>query len=623
MVMALLAAFCPAQEATPPGKLKVHAIFASNMVLQRGKPITVWGWAEPGKTVSVTFGKPGLSGLPRSGKDGVMVADPLAPVTLDAVADAAGRWQAGFPAHEANFGPLSLTVASGNEKIGMENIAIGDVWVMNGQSNMAFPLGKVQESDIESAQAHLPLLRFFAIDPNEQSELAEDIPAERIATGGWAVSDPETSREFSAIGYVFGARLQRALQIPIGVIKNARGGASIESLVPGHKFDDHPLAKRYADHVKERIAAFDPQAESELIWQRQLARAKGKGLPEDKWPKKPVNAENLTSWNIPGKSPSDMASCYNGMFGVFKGYNIKGVLFHQGYNNAMASNCRPKRYRVLMKLMVEGWREDFNDPALPVGVIGFCAGGDPQTDENFEREALGGAAFIREAQRLGLADVGDPANTAFLPAYDIQVPGLHPAKKREHGERAARWALDRIYKMSGVDWDSARLVSAEPQGDMMVLKFDKSVMPDDWSTIIEGFSIAGKDGKFHQAHARFPLKRGGRPGGNARQCDTATIRVWSPLVKDPEAVRYGWATSPLGNLKVDGKPWLPLQSFRTDSWDYPEVEDPAVLADTGGKKAYTEASAFGDERRLKEAEVAKEIIERLKTLSAPIEETAK
>jgi hypothetical protein len=177
--------------------------------------------------------------------------------------------------------------------------------------------------------------------------------------------------------------------------------------------------------------------------------------------------------------------------------------------------------------------------------------------------------------------------------------------------------------MSGVDWDSARLVSAEPQGDMMVLKFDKSVMPDDWSTIIEGFSIAGKDGKFHQAHARFPLKRGGRPGGNARQCDTATIRVWSPLVKDPEAVRYGWATSPLGNLKVDGKPWLPLQSFRTDSWDYPEVEDPAVLADTGGKKAYTEASAFGDERRLKEAEVAKEIIERLKTLSAPIEETAK
>ena len=623
MVLVLITAFCPAQEATPSGKLKVHAIFASNMVLQRDKPITVWGWAAPGQTVSVTFGKPGLSGLPRSGKDGVMVEDPLAPVTLEAVADAAGRWEAGFPAHEANVGPLSLTIASGNEKIGMENIAIGDVWVMNGQSNMAFPLGKVQESDIESAQAHLPLLRFFAIDPNEQSELAEDIPAERISTGGWAISDPVTSREFSAIGYVFGARLQRSLQIPIGLIKNSRGGASIESLVPGHKFDGHPLAKRYAEHVKERIAAFDPKAESELIWQRQLARAKGKGLPEDKWPKKPVNAENLTSWNIPGKSPNDMASCYNGMFGVFKGYNIKGVLFHQGYNNAMDSNCRPKRYRVLMKLMVEGWREDFKDPALPVGVIGFCAGGDPQTDENFEREALGGAAFIREAQRLGLADAGDPANTAFLPADDIQVPGLHPAKKREHGERAARWALDRIYKMPGIDWDSARLVSAAPQGDVMRLKFDKGVMPDNWSPVIEGFSVAGADGKFHKAHARFPLKRGGRPGGNARGSDITTIRVWSPLVKEPVAVRYGWASSPLGNLKIDGKPWLPLQSFRTDTWDYPEVEDPAVLADNGGRKASADAAAFVEERRLKEAELAKETLERLKTLSAPIEEPAK
>ncbi len=77
--------------------------------------------------------------------------------------------------------------------------------------------------------------------------------------------------------------------------------------------------------------------------------------------------ENLRSWNVPGKSPSDAASCYYGMFGVFKGYNIKGVLFHQGYNNRF--DCRPERYRILMKLMIEGWREDFNDPTLPVCVI--------------------------------------------------------------------------------------------------------------------------------------------------------------------------------------------------------------------------------------------------------------
>jgi len=355
---------------------------------------------------------------------------------------------------------------------------------------------------MESEQAHLPLLRLFSITTNEQSDLQEDIRADAITTGGWVVSTPETARDFSAIGYVFGSRLQRVLQIPIGVIKNARGGAAIESMVPAHKFDDHPLAKRYAEYVAKRRAEFDPRARALEKWQIQVERAKSKGKPEAEWPKKPVDAENLVSWDVPGKSPSDAASVYNGMFGVFKGYNIKGVLFHQGYNNAMIrQNCRPQRYRVLMKLMVEGWREDFDDPTLPVGVIGFCAGGKSQNEENFEAESYGGAPYIREAQRLGLADVGDPDNTVFIPAYDVQVPGLHPSKKREHGLRAARWALAEIYDV-GVRWETASLVSAERQGDEMILTFDKRVTPDDKNTILRGFSLAGQDGKFYMAHAR-------------------------------------------------------------------------------------------------------------------------
>jgi sialate O-acetylesterase len=580
------------------GPLKLHAIFASNMVLQRDKPITVWGWAEPGKTVSVELGAEKAEAVAGEGK---------------------GRWEVTFPGREASAEPQTLAVTAGDEKVELNNIVVGDVWVMTGQSNMAFALDKVLESDIEAAQSNLPLLRFFSIAPNEQAELQEDIPAEKVETNGWAVSNPETSRAFSAIGYVFGSRLQRSLGIPIGVIKAARGGASIEAIVPSHKFDEHPLAKRYAEHVKERVAAFDREATSLQVWNNQLARAKSKGLPETKWPKKPVNGDNLTSWNVPGQSASDMGSIHNGMFGVFKGFNIKGVLFHQGFNNVLSGNCRPQRYRVLMKLMVEGWREDFHDPTLPVGVIEFCAGGDPQTAENFETQAFGGAAFIRESQRLGLADAGDPEHTAFIPGHDIQVPGLHPAKKREHGERAARWALNRIYKMD-VDWETATLVSAESHDDVMVLKFDKGVMPDDWSPIVEGFSIAGEDGTFCMAYARFPLKPGSKTGNNARAYDTTTVRVWSPLVKEPKAVRYGWATSPMGNLKIGGKPWLPFPSFRTDTWNYPEVEDPTTIADDGGKQARADAAAFCEERRMKEADMAKEILERLKTLTAPIEE---
>jgi sialate O-acetylesterase len=588
----LLAAAATLQAAQP---LKVHGIFTSNMVLQRDKPIRIWGWAKSGRKVSVQFGQD----------------------QADATAEGkAGRWEVTFPAQQADAADRKLTVTCGEEKVEMDNVLLGDVWVMNGQSNMAFGLGKTSQADLESATAHLPLLRRIGISPNESETLQTDIPSERIS--GWTVCTPETAGGFSSIGYSFASRLHRALQIPIGIIDNARGGASIESLVPRHKFKDHPLAAAYLKWVEKRQAEFDwDAAVAKLVerWEKTVAQQRKKGVPEDKFPLKPTRA-SLRSWSIPGRSPSDAASCYNGMFGAFKGLSIKGVLFHQGFNNAMSTVCRPKRYRVLMKLMVEGWRENFNDPKLPVGVIGFCAGSIPQTRENFEVWTVSGGAFIREAQRLGLADVGDPENTAFLPAYDIQIPGLHPAKKHAHAVRSARWALARVYGMK-VNWDTASLVSAKRDGDRMVLTFDKPVMPDDMSTIPEGFSIADKSGKFYKAYAAYPPKKDVGIWNTANKSfDTRTVYVWSPLVKEPAAVRYAWATSPMGNLKVNGKPWLPLPSFRTDTWDWPESDDPAEsLVDRGKSRAWSKEAAERCEfRRLEEAKRGVEILERLKTL---------
>lgn len=593
LLMILALGLCGAEAAA--GVLKTHAIFTSNMVIQREKPITIWGWAASGSKVAVQ----------------------LSEMKAEATAGAnPGRWEVTFPAQPANAAGQKLTVVSGDEKLEMDNILIGDVWVMNGQSNMGFGLSKVYEADMETASAHLPLLRLFDIAPNESETMQTDLPADKFT--GWSVCAPETAGEFSAIGYAFGSRLQRTLQIPIGIINSSRGGASIESLVPRHKFKEDPLAARYLASVEQRQAEFDWDAAVKSLvdkWEKDVAAQRAKGVAEAKLPPKPTR-DSLRSWNIPGRSPSDAASCYNGMFGVFKGLNIKGVLFHQGYNNAISSACRPKRYRVLMKLMVEGWREDFNAPDLPVGVIGFCAGDVPQTRENFETRTDSAGAYIREAQRLGLADVKNSVNTAFLPADDVQIPGLHPAKKMEHGIRAARWALSKIYGMK-IDWDTASLVSAEQEGDCMVLTFNKKVMPDDMSTIPAGFAIADKSGKYYMAHAAFALvKDAGIWNAANKNYDTTKVYVWSPLVKEPVAVRYGWATSPMGNLKVNGKPWLPLQSFRTDKWDWPESEDPAeTLVDRAKSRAMQQEAAERLEyRKTEEARRAVEILERLKTL---------
>jgi len=591
-----------ASDAGAPQWLETHRIFSSNMVLQRGKPIVIWGWTEP---------------LSQSGESTRMVSVQLGDEKAETEADPhSGRWEVTFPAREADASGLKLTVSEGEETIEMDNILIGDVWVMNGQSNMAFSMGKTLRADLEGVQADLPLLRRIGISANESYELQKNLTDSKVA--GWTVCTPETAGGFSAIGYAFASRVQRALGIPIGIIDNARGGASIESLVPRHKFDDDPVAKRYADFVELRRAEFDWDAAMKPLiekWQEKVATLREKGAAEADLPPKPTR-QSLRSWNVPGRSPSDAAACYNGMFGVFKGLGIKGVVFHQGYNNAMSSNCRPKRYRVMMRLMVEGWREDFDDPNLPVGVIGFCAGSIPQMPENFEVWSVSGGAYIREAQRLGLADVGDPDNTAFLPAYDIQIPGLHPRKKQPHGVRAARWALNRVYG-ERVNWDSASLVSAEQDGDTIVLTFDKKLMPDDMSTIPRGFSIADESGKFYLGHARFPLKKDVGIWNTANKSfDTTKVIVWSPLVEEPVAVRYAWATSPMGNLKVDGKPWLPLASFRTDEWDWPESPDPAEMAlDRGENRARgKEAAQRCEYRRKEEAKHAVEILERVQAL---------
>jgi sialate O-acetylesterase len=600
-----------AEDAKP---LKLHNIFSSHMVIQRDKPIKIWGWAKPGEKVTVKLG----------GEAAETTARDAAPVEVfghEKDYQGLGRWEVTLPAREASTEPVTLLVTTGEEKIALEDILIGDVWVMSGQSNMALPLGKVNDRGMEAAQAHLPMLRLYSITSNEQATLQEDIRPGAITTDGWVVSSPETALQFSAIGYVFGSNVQRATQIPIGVIKNARGGASIESMVPVHKFDDHPLAKRYADHVKKKMAEFDPEAEADRIWEIEKGKAKRKKQPE---PERP-DPRNLRSWNVPGKSPGDMGSVHNGMFGAFKGFNIKGVLFHQGFNNTLGANCRPQRYRTLMKLMVDGWREDFHDPELPVGVIGFCAGERAQNADNFEAMSDASAPYIREAQRLGLADCGDPRNTAFIPAYDVRVPGLHPRKKREHGWRAAQWALSRIYRILGNNWQAANLVSAEPHGDVMVLTFDARVHPDDRSSIVEGFSIAGENGKFYTAHARFQAKVDQRNWNDALHYESTIVHVWSPLVGKPVAVRYGWAASPMGNLKCNGDERMPLSSFRTDTWDLPESDDPAVSAITRevNQQGKADAEARLEERKLREAELATKILERLETLSAPLEDTEK
>jgi len=316
-------------------KLKVHGIFRSNMVLQRDKPITIWGWAPAGTKVEVSFGKLAATGKAAGDK---------------------GRWDVVFKAQAANAQGQTIKVQAAGQVVKMDNILIGDIWVMNGQSNMAVSLKGAYQSHFEASMAHLPLLRQIRINSGAESENIETDLADKFINGkdtdkNWKVITPETAMEMGAIGFFFGSRIQRSLQIPVGIIDNGRGGASLESLVPRHKFAEHPMAAEYLKWVEQRQSEFSEEAflKAEMDrwkladekWKKQVADDLAKGVTRNRRkPRKPDGS--IRTWSVPGRSPSDAASCYNGMFGVFKGLNIKGVAFHQGYNNAMKNtSCKP------------------------------------------------------------------------------------------------------------------------------------------------------------------------------------------------------------------------------------------------------------------------------------------
>jgi sialate O-acetylesterase len=238
LAMALLAPLATAQSDRQSQAFKLHNIFSKDMILQRGKPIKVWGWAKPGSTVKVTLGGRSPRKPPRP-QPHLSRSSATKKTTRGS-----GRGKSPFrPARPAPI-PVTLAATSGGETVTLDNIVLGDVWVMSGQSNMAFPLNKTNGSDL-AKMANNPNLRLFSITGNEQATMQDDIRPEVIDTvsGGWDVSSPETAKGFSAIGYVFGFYLQNALDIPVGIIKNARGGASIESMVPVYKFDEDPLGQ--------------------------------------------------------------------------------------------------------------------------------------------------------------------------------------------------------------------------------------------------------------------------------------------------------------------------------------------------------------------------------------------
>ena len=206
---------------TASAAVKMPAIFSDHLVLQRDKPIPVWGTAAPGEEVVVEF----------AGQKKV------------AKADAAGMWSVQLDALPANAQPQVLKAGG----VTIQDVLVGEVWLASGQSNMEWEMQMKPDSKADIPTANHPQLRLIEIPKTVALAPQNNVSA------AWATCTPESAATFSAVGYYFGLKLQEELKVPIGIIQSAWGGTRIEPWTSVAAFDAVPELKAFAQEVHAKL----------------------------------------------------------------------------------------------------------------------------------------------------------------------------------------------------------------------------------------------------------------------------------------------------------------------------------------------------------------------------------
>lgn len=203
--------------------VKVPAVFSDNMVLQRNQANTVWGWAEAGEEVKVTFN----NGQAKTTQ-----------------ADDAGKWSVKLDP-QSHGGPFTLKIEGKNE-LSFKNILVGDVWVCSGQSNMQWNVKNSNNSDNEIANAKYPNIRLITVPMASSSKPQDNF------NGNWVECSPESVPGFSAVAYFFGRKLHQEQEIPIGLIHSSWGGSSCETWINPAVVSQY---KEYDEIMKRKATA--------------------------------------------------------------------------------------------------------------------------------------------------------------------------------------------------------------------------------------------------------------------------------------------------------------------------------------------------------------------------------
>jgi sialate O-acetylesterase len=500
-------------------EVRLPKIFTDNMMLQRDLPVRVWGWADPGETVSVT----------------------LVGTTAATQADSKGQWSLEVPAIKAGEN-LDLTV-KGNNSLTLKNVIVGDIWVCSGQSNMEMSLGGCLGAAEDIKAADLPRIRRIKFKRVQSGQAAADAPT----ASPWQVCAPASAAQFTAVGFYFAREIQQKTGVPIGIVDTNWGGTRIEPWVA-------PCGLELVSELQPALLA---KQEAVKVYQAQLPAAltqmeawiaETRSLLANGTPTNPPPA-------IPTPPDGGWSGLYNAMIHPLVRFPIKGALWYQGE----ANGSEGETYYDKMRALVGSWRKQWGQGDFPFyfvqlasfqGVTEDPAGGD-------------GWANLREAQTKSLAipNTGMAVITDTVPL--AQSGNIHPLNKYDVGLRLALWALGRDYGQKQLEVSGPLFKSLKIEGGKARLEFDHTG---------SGLMIGKKEGRDPALETKQEkLKRFALAGADRKWfwadavIDHNTVTVASPEVKEPVAVRYAYQMNPDG-ANLYNREGLPASPFRTDAF---------------------------------------------------------
>lgn len=414
-------------------RVRLPHLLGDGMIVQQQTDVRLWGWDKPGTTVKATT----------SWSD----------QTATAKTDKNGKWILTVRTPKAGYTPLSITFDDGDGTTTLKDVLAGEVWVCAGQSNMEMPLRGFDNCPVEGYNnevvnaSQYKGIHYVKIPSVMSMQPLDD------ANCQWQTISPTTVGDCSATGYFFAQTVNRALDIPVGLILANKGGTRVESWL------DADNLKKYTD-------------------------------------------ESLDSMTNVKKYPGDYLRPLvwgNGTFSPILNFTVKGILFYQGCSNVGAPG---DQYSQRLKLLVEQWRRDFKLGQIPFYFV--------QIAPYYNGDVNGTAGPLLREQQLKASKIipnSDIVCTEDL-VYPYETQQIHPTMKKPVGQRLAYIALHHDYGMASLMCESPQFKEMTISNDTCFVRLTNDYRAISRYEDIQGFEVAGADKVFHPAKAFYDWNKG-------------------------------------------------------------------------------------------------------------------